>query len=103
VTFHPFDLQLMIGFAVAALIFRLLDFPMAPLILGFILGGLIEENLARALLIHDNDWHFLWQRPLTAALLAAALLIGIGPSAHYLAKRLGLSRKREVDRGKTEQ
>ncbi len=103
VTFNPFDLQLMIGFAVAALIFRLLDFPMAPLILGFILGGLIEENLARALLIHDNDWHFLWQRPLTAALLAAALLIGIGPSAHYLAKRLGLIRKREVDRGKTEQ
>ncbi|MGK0223765.1 MAG: putative tricarboxylic transport membrane protein, partial [Limisphaerales bacterium] len=54
VSFNTFDIQLMVIFAVAAVVFRLLDFPMAPMILGFILGGMIEENLRRALLIYDN-------------------------------------------------
>ena len=79
VSFNTFDLQLMVMFAVAAVVFRLLDFPMAPLILGFILGGMIEENLRRALLIHDGSWAFMWQRPLTAGILAIALLVLMTP------------------------
>ncbi|WP_055098914.1 tripartite tricarboxylate transporter permease, partial [Alloalcanivorax xenomutans] len=39
VSFNTFDLYLMVGFAVLSLILRQLNFPMAPLILGFILGG----------------------------------------------------------------
>ncbi|MGK0224327.1 MAG: putative tricarboxylic transport membrane protein, partial [Limisphaerales bacterium] len=62
-------------FAVAAVVFRLLDFPMAPMILGFILGGMIEENLRRALLIYDNSWSFLWERPLTLGILLIALTV----------------------------
>ena len=74
VSFNSFDLYVMALIALVAVIFRLLDFPMAPLILGFILGGMIEENLRRALLIYDNSWTFLWQRPLTLVIL---ILVGI--------------------------
>lgn len=74
VSFNTFDLQLMVIFAATAVFLRLLDFPMAPMILGFILGGMIEENLRRALLIYDGSWSFLWERPLTAVIMALALM-----------------------------
>jgi TctA family transporter len=46
---------------------------MAPMLLGFILGGMMEENLRRALIISDDSWAFLWERPLTATILAIAI------------------------------
>jgi len=54
---------------------RLYDFPMPPLILAFVLGGLMEENLRRSLLISDGSWTFLWDRPLTASIIAVTILI----------------------------
>lgn len=74
VSFNTFDIQLMIIFAVAAVALRLLDFPLAPMILGFILGGMMEDNLRRALLINDNSWSFLWERELTLTILGIAAL-----------------------------
>ena len=54
---------------------RLYDFPMPPLILAFVLGGLMEENLRRSLLISDGSWDFLWSRPLTASIIAVTISI----------------------------
>ena len=65
----------MIGIAVLATVLRLYDFPMPPLILAFVLGGLMEENLRRSLLISDGSWSFLWNRPLTACIMITILLI----------------------------
>jgi len=65
----------MIGIAVIATILRLYDFPMPPLILAFVLGGLMEENLRRSLLISDGSWAFLWDRPLTLIIMLIILLI----------------------------
>jgi len=74
VSFNTFDIQLMVLFGFVAVMLRFLDFPMAPMILGFILGGMMEENLRRALLIHDDSWSFLWERPLTLSILVIAAL-----------------------------
>lgn len=79
VSFNTFDIQMMVIFAIVAVVFRLLDFPMAPMILGFILGGMIEENLQRALLIYDNSWSFLWQRPMTLIIMSLAVAVLILP------------------------
>lgn len=65
ITFNTFDIQAMILIASIALIVRLLDFPMAPILLGFILGGLMEDNLRRSLMIYDGSLAFLWERPIT--------------------------------------
>ena len=65
----------MIGIAVVATILRLYDFPMPPLILAFVLGGLMEENLRRSLLISDGSWSFLWSRPLTIFIMITILVI----------------------------
>jgi putative tricarboxylic transport membrane protein len=74
-SFNNFDIFLMIGIAVVATILRLYDFPMPPLILAFVLGGLMEENLRRSLLISDGSWTFLWDRPLTLCIMIVILAI----------------------------
>ncbi len=74
-SFNNFDIYLMIGIAVIATILRLYDFPMPPLILAFVLGGLMEENLRRSLLISDGSWDFLWNRPLTLGIMLVIFLI----------------------------
>ena len=48
---------------------------MPPLILAFVLGGLMEENLRRSLLISDGSWSFLWDRPLTICIMIAIIII----------------------------
>ena len=47
----------------------------APLLLGFILGPMMEENLRRALLLSRGDWSTFMTRPLSAGLLVAAFLM----------------------------
>jgi TctA family transporter len=47
----------------------------APLLLGFILGPMMEEYLRRALLLSRGDWSVFVTRPLSAALLAASLVL----------------------------
>ena len=73
--FNTFDIFLMIGLAVLACSLRLYNFPMPPLILAFVLGGMMEENLRRSLLISDGSFNFLWDRPLTAVILAGTILL----------------------------
>ncbi len=70
VSFNSFDIVMMIVIAGFAVGLRLLAFPMAPLLLGFILGGMLEDNLRRALALSDGSWSFLWQRELTSVLFA---------------------------------
>jgi putative tricarboxylic transport membrane protein len=74
-SFNNFDIFLMIGIAVVATFLRLYNFPMPPLILAFVLGGLIEENLRRSLLISDGSFSFLWDRPLTAVIFGGTILL----------------------------
>ncbi len=95
VSFNTFDIHLMVIFAVAAIVLRLLDFPMAPMLLGFILGGMMEENLRRALIISDDSWAFLWQRPLTFGILIIAALILFVPMAMPSIMRV-VARRREA-------
>ena len=74
-SFNNFDIYLMIGIAVVATFMRLYDFPMPPLILAFVLGGLMEENLRRSLLISGGSFDFLWARPLTTIILSFTIII----------------------------
>ena len=76
-SFNNFDIYLMIGIAVLATFLRLYKFPMPPLILAFVLGKLMEENLRRSLLISGGSFNFLWDRPLTLIILLVTAAIVI--------------------------
>jgi putative tricarboxylic transport membrane protein len=62
-----FDLVLMVTIGVLGYILRKLDFPLSPVLLGFILGGLMEQNLRRALSISNGELEILWSSPITMA------------------------------------
>lgn len=79
VTFNTFDIYMMTIFAVIALFLRIVDFPMAPMILGFILGGMMEDNLRRALTISDGSLSFLWERPITLSILILTVILLLVP------------------------
>lgn len=85
-----FDLLLMAALGFAAYLLRKLGVPMAPLILGFVLGPLMEQNLRRALSISNGDVHILVGSPISIGLWTAAALTLIVP----LALRLRASRIR---------
>jgi len=74
----PFDVLLMAIFGILGVIFVKLECEPAPLILGYVLGPMMEENLRRALLIAQGDPTVLITRPISAGfLIAAAILLGI--------------------------
>ncbi len=79
VSFNTMDVFVMLLVAMGAIALRLANFPLAPLLLGFILGGLMEENLRRALMISDGQLSFLWERPLTLAFTVIAILMVSSP------------------------
>uniref|UniRef100_UPI003D137C60 tripartite tricarboxylate transporter permease n=1 Tax=Amphritea sp. TaxID=1872502 RepID=UPI003D137C60 len=79
VSFNTFDIQMMVVITVIAIFLKLLEFPMAPMLLGYILGGLMETNLSRALVISDGSLAFLWERPLTLTIISIAVIVLVVP------------------------
>jgi TctA family transporter len=74
---NVFDVYMTIPFAVLGYVFKKLDCEPAPLLLGFVLGKLMEEYLRRAMTISRGDWSVFVTRPLslTMLLMALALLV----------------------------
>ena len=84
------DVFLMAAFGFAGYLFGKLDCEPAPMLLGFILGPMMEEYMRRALLISKGDFSVFVTRPLSAVMLAfsiIALIIVLSPT---------VSKKREL-------
>jgi putative tricarboxylic transport membrane protein len=79
VSFNTFDIQMMVFITVIALFLKILDFPMAPMLLGYILGDILEQNLSRSLVLSDGSLSFLWERPLTLTIIIIAVLLLVMP------------------------
>lgn len=75
ISFNSFDIYFMAIVALISLVLRVIDYPMPPLILGFILGGMMEKNLRRALIINDGSYSFLWERPISLTLFIIMIII----------------------------
>ena len=72
---NTFDIWMVAAFGFIGYLFLKLGCEPAPLLLGFILGPMMEENLRRALLLSRGTWSVFVTRPLSAGLLVAALLL----------------------------
>ena len=89
-----FDLWAMLGFGLVGILFKAARYPLAPVVIGVILGPLLENNYRRSLLIsRDGHWIFL-DRPISATLLAIDALLIAGVVFYGLRQR----RRRRVDR-----
>jgi putative tricarboxylic transport membrane protein len=72
---NTFDIWMVGIFGVVGYAFIKMGCEPAPLLLGFILGPMMEENLRRAMLLSRGDWSVFVTRPLSLGLLIAALVL----------------------------
>jgi putative tricarboxylic transport membrane protein len=75
----PVELGMLMIFGVLGYLMRLFGYPIAPVIVGLILGPMAESHLRRALAIAQGDWLALVSTPLSAGILALAAVALILP------------------------
>ena len=84
------DLALLVAFGVLGYILRQIQIPAAPLVMGVVLGTLLEESMRQALAISGGSYRIFLERPLAAAFFAATAGVLIGPRlVHNLAPQRG--------------
>jgi putative tricarboxylic transport membrane protein len=74
-----FDLGLLFLTGLLGYLMRRFDFPVAPCIIGLILGPLAEQNLRRALSISQGDWSVFITHPISLVLLILAVVMLLLP------------------------
>jgi putative tricarboxylic transport membrane protein len=82
-----FDIYVMLAFGVLGFVLRQLNYPMAPLVLGIVLGDLLDKNLRRGLVLSDGDLTPFFARPISLVMfliIAATILLNI-PAVHQAA------------------
>ncbi len=72
-----FDVYVMLAFGLIGFFLRHFGYPMAPLVLGIVLGDLLEKNLRRALILSDGDLSPFFTRPI-AGTVAAMIFATVG-------------------------
>jgi len=70
-----FEMLLMVIFGLVGYVLRKLDYEMAPLIMGLIIGPMLETTLRQSLLLSKGDFLIFATRPISAGLLALALFL----------------------------
>lgn len=67
--------MVMLGFGFIGIMFRAANYPLSPIVIGIILGPLLENNLRRSLLISDDGYWIFLDRPVSAILLGINVLL----------------------------
>lgn len=84
-----FDIWVVVAFGILGYGLRLMNYPMAPLVLGIVLGELLDRNLRRALVLADGDyWPFI-TRPISAV-IAVAILAMIFAQIPWIRRKLAV-------------
>ncbi|HWW47032.1 MAG TPA: tripartite tricarboxylate transporter permease [Xanthobacteraceae bacterium] len=85
----PFDIYLAIGFGLLGYLLRKLDCEPAPLLMGFVLGPMMEENFRRSMILSRGDPLVFFQRPFSLVLIVLSVILLV------LVALPSLKRKRE--------
>jgi len=86
-----FDVWVMVIFGVIGFALRQMKYPMAPLVLGIVLGDIFDKSFRRSWVIHNGDFTFYFDRPICVVLMILCLftvLTSAGPTKHYVGSRL---------------
>ncbi len=75
INYNVFDVFIVILFGIVGALMMVMQFPAAPLLLGFILGPMIEENLRRALLVSRGNLGILVGSPISAGFFIATIAV----------------------------
>lgn len=89
---RPFDILVMLAFGVIGLVLRGLNYPMAPLVLGIVLGDLLDKSLRRGLTLSDGDLTPFFTRPISLVmflLVSLTVLMSVPPARRVLGHAAG--------------
>ncbi|TKG72806.1 tripartite tricarboxylate transporter permease [Prauserella endophytica] len=82
-----FDVLLMVAFGLIGYLMRRSGYPLTSLLLGVVLGPMLEDNLRRALLVSRGDWSVFWSSPVTVILLTTIVVAVAALLAHAVWRR----------------
>ena len=86
-----FDVWVMLGAGVAGYLMRKHDYEPAPLILGLVLGTVMERSFRQTLIMSTGEMRGLWESPICAVILIVAVVTAIAPGLWgYFRGRLGV-------------
>jgi putative tricarboxylic transport membrane protein len=91
-----FDIYIMILFGIVGYLMKKFEYEGAPLVLAFVLGPLMENNLRKSLIMSQGDFSIFFTRPLAAASLIVALFLLVSPFIPYLRKKREEIPKEEI-------
>lgn len=84
VNYNGFDLLVMLASGVLGFGMRVLRFPLAPVVIGFVLGPMIEQSLRQGLVIARGDFFYFFQQPIALVLfIVSALFLGWSAVRHW--------------------
>ena len=92
VTNRMFDVWVMLVFGLIGYGLRRMDYPMAPLILGIVLGDIVDKNLRRGLVLSDGSLEPFLMRPISGALVAI-IVFTILVKFRWFRRLLGLGQR----------
>lgn len=81
VNFNPFDLGLLLVAGLAGFVMRLLGFPLAPVVIGFVLGDMIEQSLRQGMILTKGDFLGFLNSPIALTLFALTVVFLLLPPA----------------------
>ncbi len=101
-TQRVFDIWVMVAFGLIGFVLRQMKYPMAPLVLGIILGDLLDKSLRRGLTLSDGDLSPFFTRPISAvfvALIVVTILAGAAPVRRFFKGLWGRVTSNGVENG----
>ncbi|MDI6753379.1 MAG: tripartite tricarboxylate transporter permease, partial [Thermodesulfobacteriota bacterium] len=82
-----FDIYVMILFGIVGYLMKKFDYEGAPLVLAFVLGPLMENNLRKSLIMSQGDFSIFFTRPLAAASMILAIFLLVSPLIPWMRKK----------------
>lgn len=70
-----FDIWVVFAFGIIGYVLRLMNYPIAPLVLGIVLGELLDRNLRRAFTLAEDDWTMFFTRPISGVIAFGVLML----------------------------
>lgn len=89
-----FDVWVMLGFGILGFALRQMNYPMAPLVLGIVLGDILDKNFRRGMVLSDGSLEPFFTRPISAVLAALTIITilwGLAPVRNAIARMSGRS------------
>ena len=90
-TQRVFDIWVMVAFGLIGFVLRQMNYPMAPLVLGIILGALLDKSLRRGLTLSNGSLEPFFTRPISAffvVVIVVSIALGLPPVRRAMARLL---------------